>query len=181
VLFSDLRNFTTTCEKMAPEDVLHFLNRYLDQMARIVEKHGGVIDKFIGDAIMAIFGAPVNQPDHAQRAVNCAREMHIRLEEFNRELAAENLPLIGMGVGVHTGEVVAGNMGSENRLNYTVIGDTVNVASRLESETKPVGQSPLFSQATLEAAKLDQSEASYIGPIQVKGRKQTIPVFTLKK
>jgi len=181
VLFSDLRSFTTTCEKMAPEAVLHFLNRYLDHMARIVEKHGGVIDKFIGDAIMAIFGAPVHQPDHALRAINCAREMHIALEELNRELAAESLPLIGMGVGVHTGEVVAGNMGSENRLNYTVIGDTVNVASRLESETKPVGHSPLFSQASLEAAALEQSDVTFIGPLQVKGRKQPIPVYTLKK
>lgn len=181
VLFSDLRNFTTTCEKMAPEAVLHFLNRYLDKMARIVEEHGGVIDKFIGDAIMAIFGAPVHQPDHALRAINCAREMHMALEELNRELTAENLPLIGMGVGVHTGEVVAGNMGSENRLNYTVIGDTVNVASRLESETKTVGHSPLFSQASLEAAALDQSAISFIGPLQVKGRKEPISVYTLKK
>lgn len=179
VLFSDLRNFTTTCEKMAPEAVLHFLNRYLDRMARIVEKHGGVIDKFIGDAIMAIFGAPVHQPDHAQRAIKCAGEMHLALDELNRELAAENLPLIGMGVGVHTGEVVAGNMGSENRLNYTVIGDTVNVASRLESETKSVGHSPLFSQASLDAAALDHSAVIFIGPLQVKGRKQPIPVYSL--
>lgn len=181
VLFSDLRNFTTTCEKMAPEAVLHFLNRYLDRMARIVEKHGGVIDKFIGDAIMAIFGAPVHQPDHALRAIKCAGEMHLALDELNRELAAENLPLIGMGVGVHTGEVVAGNMGSENRLNYTVIGDTVNVASRLESETKSVGHSPLFSQASLDAAALDQSAVIFIGPLQVKGRKQPIPVYSLNR
>ncbi len=179
VLFSDLRNFTTTCEKMAPEAVLHFLNRYLDRMARIVEKHGGVIDKFIGDAIMAIFGAPVHQPDHAMRAIKCAREMHVALEKLNRELADENLSLIGMGVGVHTGEVVAGNMGSENRLNYTVIGDTVNVAARLESETKSVGHSPLFSQTTLEAAALEKSDAILIGPLHVKGREQPISVYSI--
>lgn len=180
VLFTDLRNFTTTCEKMEPEAVLHFLNRYLDHMAKIVEKHGGVIDKFIGDAIMAIFGAPVSMPDHARRAVECGREMHVVLDQLNEALVAEGLPRIGMGVGIHTGEVVAGNMGAENRLNYTVIGDTVNVASRLESETKPVGRSPLFSQATLIAANMSGDEVVAIGPLQVKGRQQPIPVFTLK-
>lgn len=180
VLFTDLRNFTTTCEKMEPEAVLHFLNRYLDHMAKIVEKHGGVIDKFIGDAIMAIFGAPVSMPDHARRAVECGREMHLVLDQLNEALLAEGLPKIGMGVGIHTGEVVAGNMGSEHRLNYTVIGDTVNVASRLESETKPVGRSPLFSQATFIAADMTEEEVIAIGPLQVKGRQQPIPVFTLK-
>ena len=181
VLFTDLRNFTTTCEKMQPEEVLHFLNRYLDCMAKVVEKHGGVIDKFIGDAIMAIFGAPVSLPDHARRAVECGREMHAELNLLNEKLRQEGRPEIAMGVGVHTGEVVAGNMGAEHRLNYTVIGDTVNVAARLESETKPVGRSPLFSQATLEAAGLTAAEVDTIGPLQVKGRKQPILVSTWKK
>lgn len=180
VLFTDLRNFTTTCEKMQPEEVLHFLNRYLDCMANVVEKHGGVIDKFIGDAIMAIFGAPVSLPDHARRAVECGREMHAELKLLNEKLRQEGRPEIAMGVGIHTGEVVAGNMGAENRLNYTVIGDTVNVAARLESETKPVGRSPLFSQATLEAACLSADEVTLIGPLHVKGREQPILVSTLK-
>lgn len=179
VLFTDLRNFTTTCEKMQPGEVLHFLNRYLDQMAKVIEKHGGVIDKFIGDAIMAIFGAPVSLPDHARRAVECGRELHLVLDRLNETLAQEGLPKIAMGVGIHTGEVVAGNMGAEHRLNYTVIGDTVNVASRLESETKPVGCSPLFSEATRDAAGLSDAEVKSIGPLQVKGRKQPIPVYTL--
>ena len=180
VLFTDLRSFTTTCEKMQPEEVLHFLNRYLDCMARVVEKHGGVIDKFIGDAIMAIFGAPVSLPDHARRAVECGREMHAELNLLNEKLRQEGRPEIAMGVGIHTGEVVAGNMGAENRLNYTVIGDTVNVAARLESETKSVGRSPLFSQATLEAAGLSAVDVESIGPLYVKGREQPILVSTLK-
>src|SRR5262249_437673 len=136
VLFSDLRNFTGMCEALSPQEMLAILNRYFTRMAAIVEKHGGVIDKYVGDALMALFGAPLSYADDANRALSASLEMVAALEDVIQEWRLRGLPTINLGIGIHTDIVVAGNMGSETRLNYTVIGDGVNLASRLEGLTK---------------------------------------------
>ncbi len=180
ILFCDLRDFTGMSEKMAPADVLTLLNRYLDRMSTIIEKHGGVIDKYIGDAIMALFGAPVADPDSASHAIAAAREMARALNDFNRELAAEGRPALVFGIGINTARVVAGNMGSKTRLNYTVVGDGVNLASRLEALTKnPAYDTPIIvSEATLRAMK-DPPPSRVLGEVTVKGKAEPVKIFAL--
>jgi adenylate cyclase len=180
ILFSDLRNFTTMSEKMAPTEMLALLNRYLDRMSTIIEKHGGVIDKYIGDAIMALFGAPVTDPGAPGKAIAAAREMAQALDTLNRELVAEGRPVLAFGIGINTARVVAGNMGSKTRLNYTVIGDGVNLASRLESLTKdPAYATPIIvSDATLRAMK-NPPPARGLGEVKVKGKTEAVKIFAL--
>ncbi len=180
ILFCDLRDFTSFSEKMAPTEVLALLNRYLDRMSSIIEQHGGVIDKFMGDAIMALFGAPVALPDAAQRAVNAAREMARALVSLNAELHAEGKPALAFGIGINTARVVAGNMGSKTRLNYTVIGDGVNLASRLEGLTKePAYATPIIvSEATLVAIN-PRPAARELGEVKVKGKSDAVKIFAL--
>ena len=180
ILFCDLRDFTSFSEKMPPTEVLALLNRYLDRMSTIIEQHGGVIDKFIGDAIMALFGAPVAVPDAANRAVTAAREMARALEILNAELRAEGKPALVFGIGINTARVVAGNMGSKTRLNYTVIGDGVNLASRLEGLTKePAYGTPIIvSEATL-AAMTPRPTARELGEVRVKGKADAVRIFAL--
>jgi adenylate cyclase len=180
ILFSDLRDFTSLSEKLAPAEVLALLNRYLDRMSTIIEKHGGVIDKYIGDAIMALFGAPVASPDAPERAIAAAREMAQALDVLNRELVAEGKQALAFGIGINTARVVAGNMGSKTRLNYTVIGDGVNLASRLEGLTKdPAYATPIIiSEATLSALKI-RPPARALGEVMVKGKAQAVKIFAL--
>lgn len=178
ILFSDLRDFTTLSEKLPPHELLALLNRYLDRMSAIVEKHGGVIDKYIGDAIMALFGAPVATAGAAARALAAAREMKAALAELNRELAAEGKPQLALGIGINTGRVVAGNMGSHTRLNYTVVGDGVNLAARLESLTKEsnYAASIIVSEATaLAAHALDALRP--LGSVTVKGKTEAVKIY----
>ena len=157
VLFADLRGFTTLSEQMAPRELLTLLNRYLDRMSVEIERQGGVIDKFIGDAIMALFGAPVAQGDAADRAVAAALGMERALAGLNAELAAEGRTAgeLGIGVGINTARVVAGNIGSHRRLNYSVIGDGVNVAARLQALTRTAEYRTkiIISAATLAALR----------------------------
>jgi adenylate cyclase len=180
ILFCDLRNFTSFSEKMPPTDVLALLNRYLDRMSGIIEQHGGVIDKFIGDAIMALFGAPVAMPDAAQRAVAAAKDMARALDVLNEELKKEGKPILAFGIGINTARVVAGNMGSKTRLNYTVIGDGVNLASRLEGLTKdPAYGTPIIvSEATLSAIT-PRPSARALGEVMVKGKVDAVKIFAL--
>jgi adenylate cyclase len=180
ILFSDLRDFTGLSERLTPTEVLTLLNRYLDRMSAIIEQHGGVIDKYIGDAIMALFGAPVALPDAAARALAAARDMADSLAEMNRELEAEGQPTLAFGVGINTARVVAGNMGSNTRLNYTVIGDGVNLASRLESMTKdPVHRtSIIISEATARAVG-EESKLRSLGAVTVKGKTEAVKVFAV--
>ena len=180
ILFSDIRDFTALSEKMSPAELLALLNRYLDRMSGIVEKHGGVIDKFIGDAIMALFGAPVASADAADRALAAAREMDAALAELNRELAAEGRPALAFGIGINTGPVVAGNMGSKTRLNYTVIGDGVNLASRLEGLTKEPAYATriIISEATLRAVK-HPPPVRELGEVKVKGKQQAVRIYAV--
>lgn len=180
ILFCDLRDFTGLSEKMEPAAVLALLNRYLDRMSTIIEKHGGVIDKYIGDAIMALFGAPIAHPASASQAITAAREMARALETLNRELVAEGRPALGFGIGINTARVVAGNMGSKTRLNYTVIGDGVNLASRLEALTKdPVYATPIIiSEATLRAMT-NPPPARELGEVKVKGKAEAVKIYAL--
>src|SRR5690606_8766258 len=139
VLFSDIRSFTSISENMDPRELLDFLNEYLSGMVESVLQHHGVVDKFIGDAIMAVFGAPVPEPEDPLHAVCAALAMREKLAKINEGFVERGLPEIRTGIGLHSGQVVAGNMGHSERMEYTVIGDTVNLASRLEGLTKELG------------------------------------------
>ncbi len=149
VLMSDLRGFTGLSERLHPEQVVDLLNRYLGRMVEVITRHDGTIDEFIGDAILVIFGAPLEQPDHARRAVACAVEMQLAMEAFNEENQRLGLPPQCMGVGINTGDVIVGNIGSNRRMKYGVVGSPVNLAARIESFT--VAGQVLISESTLLA------------------------------
>lgn len=176
ILFTDLRGFTSLSENRAPREVLDLLNEYLTRMTAVIDRHAGVVDKYIGDAIMALFGAPLSLPDHASRAVACALEMIAELDQCNAVFQAKGWPAIAMGVGIHTGRVVVGNMGSKDRLNYTAIGDGVNLASRLESVTKEFGVPIIVSEATVRQTR--GFEYRELDLIRVKGKQETVKIFT---
>jgi adenylate cyclase len=175
ILFTDIRSFTTISEGMHPQQLVALLNEYFTEMVGIVMQEDGVVDKYIGDAIMAVFGAPVPKAQDAANAVRAAVRMRQALDDLNVRLEARGIPRLRTGIGIHTGEVVAGNIGSEKRMEYTVIGDSVNVASRLESSTKELGVDVLISEDTYGLTK-DIIEARPVRRIAVKGRQQ--PVMT---
>jgi adenylate cyclase len=156
VLFSDIRNFTTISESLGPRQVVEMLNTYLSQACEPILAQGGTVDKFIGDAVMAVFGAPVSYPDHARRALKAALDLAQKAREFRTWMEHRfgnlELPAFAIGIGLHTGEAIVGNIGSPKRLEYTSIGDTVNAASRLESLTKELGWTIVASQSTIAAA-----------------------------
>ncbi len=153
VLFSDLRGFTRYAEGLTPERLVEELNAYLHDMVAEIRAEGGVVDKYIGDAIMAVFGVPTGRPDDAARALRAAERMRVALIRHNREREAKGLPPLAHGVGVHYGPMVAGNIGTSERMQYTVIGDAVNLASRLESATKDTQVELLVSDTAVRAAQ----------------------------
>ncbi len=175
ILFTDIRSFTTISEKMDAQALVGLLNEYFTEMVTIVMEEDGVVDKYIGDAIMAVFGAPVPKPNDAVNAVRAAVRMRHALRTLNERLADRGLAPLRTGIGIHTGEVVAGNIGSEARMEYTVIGDAVNLASRLESNTKDLGVNILISEDTYQLVK-HKVVARQVREITVKGRAQ--PVMT---
>ena len=148
MLMSDIRQFSTICENLPPEQVMRMLNNYLGTMSEIIMSHQGTIDEFIGDAILAIFGAPISRVDDADRAVRCALEMQQGMIDINRDNSREGLPEISMGIGVNTGAVIAGNIGSEKRSKYGVVGHHVNLTARIEAQT--AGGDVLISRSTLD-------------------------------
>jgi len=174
ILFADIRGFTRISEHAAPEKIVNLLNRYFSAMTDIIFAHGGTLDKYLGDGLMALFGAPTTTPDDASNALNAAVAMQRRMLGINRELQEEGFPEIGVGMGMHTGEVIVGYVGSERRSEYTAIGDTVNTSSRLESNAR--GGEILISDATAQAAhsryKLKPRE-----PIMVKNRQQPVKLW----
>jgi adenylate cyclase len=180
LLFSDIRGFTSMSERLPAERVVEVLNEYLEAMTAIVFRHGGTLDKFIGDAVMAFWGAPIPTPDHARRAVEAGLEMRVALAELNERWAARGTPVdLRIGIGIHTGEAIVGNIGSLSRkLDYTAIGDTVNLTSRLEGLTKELDTDLLVSDATRAAAG-DAFEYHPLGEVQVKGKEQSVRVHTL--
>ncbi len=162
-------------EKLAPEEVSAVLNEYFSRMTKIVFKHGGTLDKFMGDAIMAFFGNPIYFPDHARRAVEMAIEMREAMKELKADWArrGKDYP-VAVGMGINTGEVIVGNLGSEEFFDYTVIGDDVNLACRLESIAK--GGQIILSSATYEEVK-DQFELRKLEPVVVKGKSQPVQIY----
>jgi adenylate cyclase len=179
-LFSDIRGFTTFSESRPPEEVLEILNRYLTEMTEAILDHGGTLISFMGDGIYAIFGAPVQLEDHADRAVGAAREMlGPRLGAFNSWVTERRLAQpFRMGVGLNTGPVMAGQVGSERRLEYTAIGDTVNTASRLEGMTKGTPHQLFISEATRARLRDGAGDLSYVDELAVRGRAEGIKVWT---
>ncbi len=178
ILFSDIRGFTTISESMSPEELIKLLNRYFTPMTNAVLEKKGMLDKYIGDAVMAFFNAPVDVKDHADKACEAALLMIERLDALNEEFAKEQLPQIRIGIGINTAEVIVGNMGSDTRFNYTVIGDGVNLASRVEGLTKNYGVSILITEFTV--AKLSKAFLyRKIEPVQVKGKEEPVVLYEL--
>ena len=176
VLFSDIRGFSTMAERLSAREIAEIVGRHLSAMAEIVVEHSGTIDKFQGDAVMAVFGAPDPLPDHADRALRCAIAMQRRQAELNAEgWGTEAIDGLHIGVGVNTGQVIAGAVGGGGRLEYTVIGDAVNVAQRLQSEAE--GGQIVASAATIAAA--DGIAAESIGARHVKGREEPVEVYRI--
>jgi adenylate cyclase len=161
---------------MDPQQLVALLNEYFTEMVGIVMQENGVVDKYIGDAIMAVFGAPVPKPEDAVNAVRAAVRMRRALGQLNERLGARGLSPLRTGIGIHTGVVIAGNIGSEKRMEYTVIGDAVNLASRLETSTKELGVNVLISEDTYERTK-SAIEARPVREITVKGRTQPIMTY----
>ncbi|MDP7165003.1 MAG: adenylate/guanylate cyclase domain-containing protein [Alphaproteobacteria bacterium] len=174
ILFSDIRGFTALSERQRPAQLLDLLNRYLTRMSTAIEAEGGVVDKYIGDAIMALFGAPLGNSDDAARAIRAALAMGHELAELNFELRTQGLPEIATGIGINSGLVVAGNMGSVRRLNYTVIGDNVNLASRIEGLTRIYGVPLIVSESTAAAPGFRYRE---LDRVRVKGKQEPVRIF----
>ncbi|MEK6874495.1 MAG: adenylate/guanylate cyclase domain-containing protein [Nanoarchaeota archaeon] len=188
IFFSDIRGFTSISEKLSPTALVDLLNEYLTAMTDIIMKHDGVVDKYMGDAIMAFWGAPLNQPNHAKSACTSALEMMEKLEELQNKWNKEGIPLLHIGIGLNTGPAVVGNMGSDKRFDYTCMGDTINLGSRLEGLNKEYGTSIIISESTRDALLLsmqgDQENIFILREldrVQVKGRAEPLTIYELVK
>jgi len=176
LFFSDLAGFTTISERLSPETVVSLLNDYLSRMTEIILAEAGTVDKFEGDAIMAFWGAPLDQADQASRACRAALRQRAALQELNRGFAGLDLPPLSMRIGLHTGDAIVGNLGSAKRFDYTVIGDTVNLASRLEGVNKFYGSHIMASEVTV-AECAGVVEFRELDLVAVKGKEQAVRVF----
>ncbi len=178
IFFSDIRGFTAMAETMAADTIADLLTDYFTEMVEIVFEHGGTLDKFMGDAMMALWGAPIAREDDADRAMTCAVDQLAVLEKLNVRWKAQGLPELRIGIGINFGEVFAGNFGSDRRLEYTVIGDAVNTASRLCKEAGP--NEILISEPFYQALK-QPPKVETLDPIQVKGKAKRLPVYRVKR
>lgn len=176
VLFSDIRGFTSMSESMTAEEVSKILNEYFSEMEPIITKYNGVINKFIGDAVMAIFGEPIQDINHAQNAVKCASEMLKKVEQLRDKWLSEGKPKIEIGIGINTGEAFVGNIGSEKRLEYTVIGDTVNLASRIEGYNKVYKTNLLISSSTYKQVS-DIVDVIKIADVTIRGKSKKMDIY----
>ena len=170
-LFTDVRGFTNLSEKLEPEQVTEIMNKVLTAQVRCIQAHGGMVDKFIGDAAMAIFSAPLDLDNHEDRAIACAQDIKTSIQQLQQELSEP----IAIGIGVNTGTAVIGNMGSDTRFDYSAIGDCVNTAARLESATKEVGVDILIGESTANKSKI---ELKLLKPIKVKGKEKPLIIYT---
>lgn len=179
VLFSDVRGFTTISETLDAQDLARLLNGYLTEMTRIIFRHQGTLDKYIGDAVMAIWGAPFTEPKHGERCCEAALSMLSRLVDLQEKWRAEGLPAMEIGIGINTGIASVGNMGSALRYGYTAMGDTVNLASRLEGLNKEYGTSILISESTRADVTNEKIVLREIDFIRVKGKNQPVTIFEI--
>jgi adenylate cyclase len=182
VIFTDIRNFTSLAEHAPSGEVVEWLNDYFGRMNEVITRFGGHINKFIGDGLMIVFGAPVDRGrgQEAQAAVDCGLSMLESVRRMNKEWEGTGRPEIRIGVGINSGEATCGVVGAKQRLEYTIVGDTVNLASRLESATKDFGVSVLISEAT--ARLLDDAyEMQALGAIKVKGKSANTSIYTVKR
>jgi adenylate cyclase len=180
VLFADLRDFTALAERLTGEEVVSVLNDFHTRMVDRVFAHGGTLDKYLGDGLMAYFGAPVEQADHATHAVRCALDMQDALAVMNRDRSGGTLPQLRMGIGVHTGTVVLGDIGAERRREFTAIGDTVNVAARIEQLTKGNGTPVLVSEATRRHVA-NGIRFTPTAPLAVKGKSAPLQLYRAER
>jgi adenylate cyclase len=182
VMFSDLRGFTSLAETLTPARVIEVLNRYLSEMSDAILNHGGTLVAYMGDGIMAVYGAPLPQADHADRALQAAREMiDVRLPRFNGWLHDEGLSDDGfrMGVGLNSGHVMSGHVGSERRVEYTAVGDTTNTASRIEALTKGTPHQLLLSGATKDTLQTPPADLVHVGETEIRGRTAKLELWTV--
>ncbi len=178
ILFSDIRSFTSMSESLAPAEVLKFLDEYFGHMGGIVRGHEGMLNKFLGDGLLAVWGVPDHQTDHAERAVRAALDMRRKLAEFNEHRVREGLPEIRIGIGIHTGVVAAGMLGGADQREYTVIGDAVNLASRIEGLTKQANTDLLVSESAW-AQTNGKFPGARVGEEKVKGREAPVVLFSV--
>jgi adenylate cyclase len=179
VLFSDMRGFTAFTERGKPEDIVSQLNDYFTRMVKVLFEHQGTLDKFVGDMVMALFGAPLDDDDHAEHAVQTALAMVRALDVLNAEWESFGLPRLDIGIGINSGEMVAGNIGSNTIMSYTVIGDSVNLGARLESLNKEYGTRIIISDATRVLLK-GQYDIRPLGSVTVKGKSQPVAIFEVR-
>jgi adenylate cyclase len=179
VLFSDIRGFTTATEKGNPEELVAQLNEYFSRMVEVVFRHKGTVDKFVGDMVMALFGAPLDDGDHAEHAVQAAMDMVKELAELNKGWTARGMAQLDIGVGVNSGDMIAGNIGSSSIMSYTVIGDNVNLGSRLESLNKDYKTRIIISDAT-RSRLTKLYDLRPLGDVTVKGKSKAVAIYELK-
>ncbi|MEN9835489.1 MAG: hypothetical protein RL011_1682, partial [Pseudomonadota bacterium] len=179
VLFSDIRSFTSYSESRKPEEVVGMLNEYFGYMVNVIHKNHGVVDKFIGDAIMAVWGAPQSTGDDTYHAVRAAIDMRLALADLNKVRISRGEEPIMIGIGLHFGDAISGTIGSENRMEYTVIGNTVNTTSRIEASTKAFGADLLISEDLANKVK-ERFIIELAGKTEVKGRSEVLSLFKVK-
>jgi adenylate cyclase len=182
VLFSDIRAFTSLSEQLDPTVLIDLLNRYMVVMVEVIIENGGIVNQFGGDSLLAVFGTPLNpSEEHAACAVRAAQGMQRALVAFNEAQRTRHSPTLQIGIGLATGPVIAGNVGGRERIEYTVIGDTVNLASRLQDKTKELDADILLSQQTFDQASQHMPlQARRLPPVPVKGKRETVVVYTLE-
>ncbi|KYK31337.1 MAG: hypothetical protein AYK22_07985 [Thermoplasmatales archaeon SG8-52-3] len=178
IFFSDIRGFTSISERLEPEDLVHLLNEYLTEMTSIIIKDQGLVDKYMGDAIMAFWGAPLDQPDHARIACSSSLEMIDKLKELQKKWKNEEIPLFNIGIGLNSGNAIVGNMGSSTRFDYTAMGDNVNLASRMEGLNKLYGTNIIITEKTYKIVK-DYFEIRKLDAVRVKGKTKPILIYEL--
>jgi adenylate cyclase len=181
VMFSDVRGFTAFAETRSPDEVIDLLNRYLTLMSDVIDKHGGTLIAYMGDGIMATFGAPIEMVDHADRALAAAREMvGPALEQFNSEVRSGEFEGFKMGIGLNSGPVMAGNVGSERRMEYSTIGDTTNTSARLEAMTKGSGHSVFVADSTRTMLTKGGGDLVHVDDFEIRGRQAKIGVWSIR-